>query len=289
MVETRPYSPISGRDLRGQRNRHLGPGLGDDLCRRLLVGGIGIGVQETDGYRLHLFRAEPVQGVFQLGRHQRRFDLAVEAHAFAKADTAITRHQRFGKFDEHVIKIVAQLGSSFEHIAKPARGEERGCRALALDHGVGRERRAMHDRAHRRVARVGKRQDLRHRRQHGLAGLVRCRQQFCRIDATGSLIEPDHIGKCAADVDANGNRLFVFQAARYLAQGDARWRRPRLATLAHAAASKTRFILAPALRAPGRGPRRVRRVRSARRWSIWDRGRRCANWRARGGAFRREA
>ena len=85
----------------------------------------------------------------------------------------MARHQRLGELDEQIVQVVAKLGAGLEHIAKAARGEQRGARALALDDRVGGERRAMHDRANRIVFGFGLLENLRDCRQHRLRRLLR--------------------------------------------------------------------------------------------------------------------
>ena len=94
--------------------------------------------------------------------------LPVEAHALGNADAPMTRHQGLGEFDEQIVQVVAKLGAGLERIAKAARGEQRRACALALDDGVGRQGRAVHDGADRVVTRLGLLEHLRDRRQHGL-------------------------------------------------------------------------------------------------------------------------
>ena len=150
------------------------------------------------------------QGLANLGLGKRSQHLPVETHALGDADAPMARHQGLGEFDEQVVQVVAKLGAGLERIAKAARGEQRRARALALDDRVGRQGRAVHDGTYRIVARLGLLEHLRDRRQHRLRRMLRRGQHLGRIDAARPLIDEDHVGERAADVDPDGDMLALF-------------------------------------------------------------------------------
>src|SRR2546430_10822593 len=59
----------------------------------------------------------------------------------------MTWDERIRETQEQIVNVEALLASHLEHITETRRGEESGDRALALDDRVGRERRAVDDRA----------------------------------------------------------------------------------------------------------------------------------------------
>ena len=162
-----------GQDARGQRHREIGSLRQDGACRNLLVGRIGVGVQEAHGDRLDVIDLQRAQGITNLARDELRQHTPIEANALVDADAPTARHQRRRELDEQIVQVVAKLGTGLKHIAKPARGEQRGARTLALDDRVGGERRAMHDRANRIVFGFGLLENLRDCRQHRLRRLLR--------------------------------------------------------------------------------------------------------------------
>ena len=153
---------------RGQRHGEIRPLGPDGLCRSLLVGRVGIGVQEAHGDGLHILRPQRAHGLANLGLVEGCQDLPVEPHALGDADAPIARHQGLGEFDEQIMEIVAKFGSGLERIAKAARGEQGRACAFSLDDGVGRQGRAVHDGADGVVTRLGLLEHLRDGRQHCL-------------------------------------------------------------------------------------------------------------------------
>ena len=93
-------------------------------------------------------RPKRAKRVANLVLRERREDLPVETRALGHADAAMSRHQRLGELDEQIVQVVAKLGPGLERIAETARGEQGGACTLALDDRVGRQRRAVHDRAY---------------------------------------------------------------------------------------------------------------------------------------------
>ena len=144
-----------GRDLAGQRDRYAGQQLAQDIARAPLVLAVEIGVHVADGDRLDA-------GSLELGRecpHRRLVErdqhVAAAVHAFRHAKAPFARHQRRRLPHEDVVLLEAVLEGDLDGIAEALGDDQRRLGALALDDGVGRERRAVDDQAE--VARVSAR------------------------------------------------------------------------------------------------------------------------------------
>ena len=111
------------------------------------------------------------------------------------------RHQRARLLDGEVVLVVAALVGDIERVAEPLGGDQRRACAPPFDHGVGGERRAVHEDLDiaEPAARVG--QDQAHTVQDGLFGSLRRRQQLAS-QPPRTLLEDD-IRERAADVDGN--------------------------------------------------------------------------------------
>ena len=86
-------------------------------------------------------------------RSSRLEHLAGREHALGDAEGQLARHQRLGKLDLRIEHLVAMLVADGEDVAEAFGDEQRGERALALDHRVGDDRgRVDHARRSRRRA-----------------------------------------------------------------------------------------------------------------------------------------
>ena len=113
------------------------------LANRLLVRGVGVGVDEPDRHGLDP-RLPP------LGRHfahrpgvEWNEDPAPGRHALVDLPPERARHERVRLVHEDVVLLEPLLESHLQDVAKPPGGQECGPRALALDEGVGRKRGAV--------------------------------------------------------------------------------------------------------------------------------------------------
>src|SRR5580704_2420720 len=108
-----------------------------------LVGRIRIGMQEADGETPHTVRDQYL-GLAQEGRNvERNFDGAIGRQTFWNFATPWTRHERGRHFKENVVQLVFSLAADLQYVRKAGRGDQPGWRALALDQGVGEQRRRM--------------------------------------------------------------------------------------------------------------------------------------------------
>ena len=102
-------------------------------------------MQEADRDRGDAEFAEPARGRLHRGLVERQLDAAVEAHALRHLEAQPPRHQRRRILDAQVEQVVAALEAHIEDVAEARGRQHAGHGAAALDHGVGDERRAVHD------------------------------------------------------------------------------------------------------------------------------------------------
>ena len=76
---------------------------------------------------------------------QSAFDGAIEQHALVDTEAEIARHQRNRQRRREVVKLGPVLAADRDQIFEAARGDECGLRAFALEQGVRRDGRSMHD------------------------------------------------------------------------------------------------------------------------------------------------
>jgi len=111
----------------------------------------------------------------------------------------MTLGERLQALDENVELVVAALIGDIEDVAKTLGRDERGARALALDDGVGRERRSVHE--HVEIARpqFGGLEELERARDDRLLGRTGRGEDLERQAPRPGL---DHdVRKGAADID----------------------------------------------------------------------------------------
>ena len=125
-------------------------------------------VQEADRQRLDaLF---PHRG--DLGAHrilvERQQHLAAMVQPLRHRQAQAARHQWLRQGDVQVVLVVAALVAEGEHVAEALGGQQGGPGALALDHRIGGERRAMHQQRHIRRGEPGLLQHQRHAFQQPL-------------------------------------------------------------------------------------------------------------------------
>ena len=169
------------------------------------MGRIDVGVHERHG---HAF--DPLGR--KLGRHrphrglvERQPDLAVHIHALGNGEAQRARHQRPRLLDGEIVLVVAAFVGDIEDVAEALGGDQRRACAPALDHGVGGERRAVHEHLDVAKAAPGVAQDQAYAVENRLFGPLRRRQQLARQPPPAIL--QHHIRKRAADIDGNAQIL----------------------------------------------------------------------------------
>ena len=117
-----------------------------EFAGRVLVHGIGIGVQEADGERLDAGRFDEVAdrraGAFEV---QGRDHLSVVTDPLRDLAAQVPRNERIGPCEPKVEQVVALLEAHVEDVAEPRGHQHAGLRAAPFDDRVGDEGRAVRD------------------------------------------------------------------------------------------------------------------------------------------------
>ena len=117
-----------------------------ELARRVLVDGIGIGVQEADGERLDAGRFDEVAhrrpGALEV---QGRDHPSVVTHALRDLPAQAPWCERIGPREPQVEQVVALLEAHVEDVSEPRGHQHPGLRTAPFDDRVGDESRAVRD------------------------------------------------------------------------------------------------------------------------------------------------
>jgi hypothetical protein len=188
---------VLGDDGVPRRDVVVRPQGAHDLRRPLLVRRVQVAVQEVDH---HALGAEPEQGPRRGGHGGLvesdedpafRVDALVDLEAQAPLDEG----------DEAALEAVRRRprpAAELEDVAEALRRDQADARDLALEHGVGRRRRAVHDgieRSRLDLGRVERGED-----PEGL--VVDGGRHLGEADLAGRVVDEDEVGEGAADVDA---------------------------------------------------------------------------------------
>ena len=192
-----------GDDLAGQRAADLGRVRPQQLADRLLVRRIAIAVQQAYRDGLDALGAQSVDQAQHLVRVERRQHAAVGEKPLVQLEAQMARRQRGRPLHEQIVHVVAVLAPDLDGVAKAARGDQRGARALALDQGVGEQRGAVHHvgdrgRGHARL--------LENLADPLLDRLVRLRgrgQNLGDAQERAGIVHHHEIGEGAADIRAD--------------------------------------------------------------------------------------
>jgi hypothetical protein len=180
---------------------------------RLLVHGVGVGVQEAHRQRVDgLAREEVGDGRLGLGLVERGDDLAAGVEALAHLDRPPARDERrlLHVLQVELVGVAPALLADHEQVAEALGGDVADVGAPPLQHHVGGEGGGVHD----AVDVVGRRAGFRQRQVEGLqrtdSRVVGRRERLGREQAGAAVVAGrpllDHhdVGERAADVDAGG-------------------------------------------------------------------------------------
>ena len=117
----------------------------EDLGDVLLVGRIGVGVEQADGHGLDATVQHGLGGAFDGGGVEGAQDFAAEVEAFADLKAVLALHEGWRLFVVEVVKAGGTVASEFEDIAEALGGDEGHVGALFLDDGVGGHGEAVAD------------------------------------------------------------------------------------------------------------------------------------------------
>ena len=188
------------------RDRHLRQRGRKDLARPVLVGGIGVAVQEPDPDALHAELRKVSRHRLDRRLVERLQHPAVDVDPLRHHEPALARHERERLLDHDVVLVVAALVADVEHVAEALGGHQRGECALALDDRVGRERGAVNQQPDHPRVRPRSREHVVHAGEHGVVRGVRSREDLCGGQRI-AVLQHD-IGERAAHVHADAETDF---------------------------------------------------------------------------------
>jgi hypothetical protein len=106
---------------------------------------IGIGVQETDRHRLDLVGGEQLREARDLVLGQRKEHVAFGVHPLGDLEGQFARNERLGPMEKQIEGFDPIATTDRIGVAEAARGDQRGARALLLQHRVDRDGRAVQE------------------------------------------------------------------------------------------------------------------------------------------------
>ena len=211
-VDDRRAGPLVFAD---DRQEIAGTGQEDVVAQPLVQDGrdlplmvrVGIGVQQAHGDRLNPGRRQPVRRGLDACPVERAPDLAFRPDPFVRLQTQPPRHQRLRTPVVQRVHFRDAQAPHLQHVAEAACGDEPGQRSLALQHGVGRHRRAVHHPPDGRRFEP----EFAEQRRDAVADAepVVLRRGETLVGVQGAVRSSEHkVGKGAADIDAEAPREF---------------------------------------------------------------------------------
>ena len=179
---------------------HTGEPCPQGVRARFFVERIGIAVQKSDGDRCDaLAHASGDDGV-QIGKVERRDDVAPRIHALAHFQTQAARHERRGRGRVKVVEVRTVAAPDLEDIAESRGGHERRFHALAFGDGVDDGGAAVNQAVDPIRTDVPLFLSDRDRVQDTSRRIVGCRQCLGDRDPAAFGVVVDEVGECAADI-----------------------------------------------------------------------------------------
>jgi hypothetical protein len=163
----------------------------------LLIGGIGVGVDQHDRDRSGpLGQQRAGRSPYLLAVHGRA-DCAIGERALPHLEAQVAVDHRH-EVAPQAPGVAAVAPAHLQHVAEAARGDEPDAPALALQQGIGADRRAVHDRAKAlrcvEALQPGEEADR-------LVPAVR--RHLGRAEGAGSLVVEEEVGERATDIHAD--------------------------------------------------------------------------------------
>ena len=155
VVEVRSYSLISGSTSNEMLQRQVRRLARDDVLDHHLVRRVGERVDQAHRDRLDLLGEQRIDGALGVGRIERALDVAAMVDALVHHLAQIALDQRRGLGPGEVVELRHPQRADLQHVAEALGGDQPDARALVLEDGVGRDRRAVADFLDRRAAEAG--------------------------------------------------------------------------------------------------------------------------------------
>ncbi len=179
----------------------------DERPHALLVVGIAVGVHQAHRDRLDIVGHQLLHRAQHRHLVERLDDATVGSDALGDLEPARTAHQRLGEGQEQVIDVVALLDADLEHVAETLGRDEADRRALALDDGVGDQRRAVNDLVEIADGDAGGGHHIGETAQRTLGRIGRRGQALVETNGRVALVEQDEVGEGASDIDTGPETL----------------------------------------------------------------------------------
>ena len=174
-----------------------------ELARRVLVDGIGVGVQEADGERLDAGRLDEVADRRPDALEvQGRDHPSVVTHPLRDLPAQAPRNKGIGPREPKIEQVVALLEAHVEDVAEPRGDQHPGLRATPFDDRVGDQRRAVRDGFDLGHGHVFAPQEGSRAFNHRNRGVGRRGEALQHRDLAAAFVEQCEVGERPTDVDA---------------------------------------------------------------------------------------
>ncbi|MDT4842230.1 hypothetical protein FQZ97_761210 [compost metagenome] len=111
----------------------------------LLMLGVHVGVQKADGHAGDTGGLERVDVRQQARFIERQHGAPVHVHALLNRQPQAARHQRSASLHLKIVLIEAAFGTDLQHVPEAFGGDQGGHCAAPFQHGIGRQRGAVHE------------------------------------------------------------------------------------------------------------------------------------------------
>ena len=189
-----------------ERNIGFGKLLAQQFAQPFFVRRIGVRVQQTNRDALHAGLFERADGCRRRCFVERRQHLARRVEPLVYFEAQIPRHQRHRPFEEQIVAFRPIAAADFINVAKPFGRDQPRARAFALEHGVDRHRRAMHEKARAGDIDIGALQTI----VNAARQIVR-RGQRLAAKYLPIVIDGNKIGKRSAYINSDSHEAFHYK------------------------------------------------------------------------------
>ena len=188
----------------------LGKFLGQNGPHARLVARVDVGIEESDGDRLHACALECVRGGAYRILIERGLDAPIIPQALRHLDPEMPPDEQGRLVALQVVEMGAALASDLQQITETLRGDQAGRCAAMLDQGIGGNGGAVTEIDDLlRFAGTGFRQPFEHAVGDRLRGIVGGARHFPHADGAGIGVGDADVGEGATGVDAHAPSCHV--------------------------------------------------------------------------------
>ena len=189
-----------GNHVRGAGDGKGGRHLPEQRPQSQLVSGIPVGMEQADRHGLDALGEQAPDDLACAGLVQRLHHAAVGQEPLVHFSAEVARGQRGRGVDEEIVHVVAPLAADLEGVPEAPRREQPRSRALALDEGVGGERRPMDEAADGARRNPHFFEEAHDPGFNALGGVLGGRQELADPDGAARLVDQNKVGEGAADI-----------------------------------------------------------------------------------------